>query len=247
MKKTIIIKTGDTLPDIINACGDFEEMIASGLRISRDKLRVVNVTAHEALPDMDQINGVVISGSHAMVTQELDWSLALEAWIRKWIAAEIPLLGICFGHQLMAKAMGGVVDYHPRGIEIGTTDVICLDECAKDPLFKDLPPSFKAHVIHSQSVIQLPPSAVLLAKNDFEPHHGFRLGAAAWGVQFHPEADVAMTRGYIENLVENVRSSGQDPDQLIGLLEETPHATLLLKTFGEIVTSREKGQSVKKN
>ena len=235
MKKTIIIKTGDTFPDIIKACGDFEEMIASGLRISRDKLRVVNVTAHEALPDMDQINGVVISGSHAMVTQELDWSLALEAWIRKLISAGIPLLGICFGHQLIAKALGGVVDYHPRGIEIGTTDVTCLAECANDPLFKDLPPSFKAHVIHSQSVIQLPPSAVLLAKNEFEPHHGFRIGTAAWGVQFHPEADVAVTRGYIENLSEDVLSSGQDPGQLIDHLEETPHASLLLKIFGEIV------------
>ena len=236
MKKILIVKTGDTFSDVIKTCGDFEELIVSGLGISRDKLRVVNVTAHEVLPDMEQINGVVISGSHAMVTQNLDWSLALEAWIRKLISAGIPLLGICYGHQLMAKAMGGVVDYHPRGIEIGTTDVTCLAECLRDPLFKDLPSSFKAQVFHSQSVIQLPPSAVLLAKNDFEPHHGFRIGGAAWGVQFHPEADVSVTRGYLENLAEDVRSDGQDPDQLIDHLEETPHASSLLKTFGEIVT-----------
>ena len=239
MKKTVIIKTGDTFPDVVKVHGDFEELIASGLGITRDKLRVVNVTAHEALPELGQINGVVLSGSHAMVTQNLDWSLALEVWVRELILAGTPLLGICYGHQLMAKAMGGVVDYHPRGIEIGTTNLTCLEESSRDPLFKGLPPSFKAHVFHSQSVIQLPPSAVLLVGNDFEPHHGFRIGAAAWGVQFHPEADVSVTKRYIENLAENVRSAGQDPGQVIDHLEETPHAALLLKNFGDFVIHRQ--------
>ncbi len=235
MKKIVIVKTGDTFPDVVKAHGDFEQLIASGLMRGSHELLVVNAAAHEKLPDLSDINGVVISGSHAMVTQDLDWSLALEGWVRQLIEKGIPLLGVCYGHQLMARAMGGRVDFHPRGIEIGTVDVECLDEAAEDPLFKNLPTSFKAHVFHSQSVIQLPPSAVVLAKNDFEPHHAFRIGPVAWGVQFHPEADKGVTQGYIENLAGDVRSSGRDPLALIRDLDHTPHASSILKTFGEFI------------
>lgn len=238
MKKTVIVKTGDTFPDVVKAHGDFEQLIASGLGLSSQDLLMVNAASHENLPDLDAVNGVVISGSHAMVTQDLDWSLALEAQVRELIDAQVPLLGLCYGHQLMARAMGGIVDFHPRGLEIGTVEVECLDESSTDPLFKDMPPHFKAHAFHSQSVIQLPPSAVVLAKNDFEPHHAFRIGPAAWGVQFHPEADKGVTQGYIENLAEDVKSSGQDPAALIQNLDHTPHASSLLKRFGEFAANR---------
>ncbi len=246
MKKTVIVKTGDTFPDVVKAHGDFEQLIASGLGLGSQDLLVVNVTEnsaeisgpHENMPDLAAVNGVVISGSHAMVTQDLDWSLALEAWVRELIETGIPLLGICYGHQLIARAMGGTVDFHPRGLEIGTVGVTCLDEAFADPLFKDLPPCFKAHAFHSQSVIHLPSSAVVLARNDFEPHHAFRIGTAAWGVQFHPEADKGVTQGYIENLAGDVRLSGQDPDVLIRDLDHTPHASSILKAFGEFARSR---------
>ncbi len=238
MKKTVIIKTGDTFPDVIKAHGDFEHLIASGLGLGRHELLVVNAVEHEQLPDLAAVNGVVISGSHAMVTQDLDWSLALEVWVRELIKAEVPLLGLCYGHQLIARAMGGRVDFHPQGLEIGTVEMTCLDQAAADPLFKALPPCFKAHVFHSQSVIHLPSSAVVLVRNDFEPHHAFRIGSAAWGVQFHPEADKGVTQGYIENLAGDVRSSGQDPDALIRDLDDTPHASSILKAFGDFVRSR---------
>lgn len=238
MKKTVIVKTGDTFPDVVKAHGDFEQLIALGLGLDSQDLLVVNAAYHENMPDLDAINGVVISGSHAMVTQDLDWSLGLEAWVRELIEIGIPLLGICYGHQLIARAMGGTVDFHPRGLEIGTVGVTCLDEAAADPLFKDLPPCFKAHAFHSQSVIHLPSSAVVLARNDFEPHHAFRIGTAAWGVQFHPEADRGVTQGYIENLAGDVRSSGQDPDVLIRDLDHTPHAASILNVFAEFARSR---------
>lgn len=233
-KKTIIIKTGETFSSIIPRLGDFEDWIARGLDLPPQDVQVVNVEAQQPLPPLDRVKGVVIAGSHAMVTQDLDWSLELEAWIPQLIQKNIPLLGICYGHQLIARAMGGIVDYHPRGIEIGTTEIDCDDPGKDDLLFGNLPGTFKVHAFHSQTVIRLPESAVVIAKNKFEPHHAFRIGQWAWGVQFHPEADISILRAYIENLTQAVIDSGQDPSLLLNQAKETPVASKLLSRFGEI-------------
>ncbi len=235
--KIVIIKTGETFPSIIPALGDFEDWIARGLEQPPHDIQVVNVKALQPLPLLDTVKGVVIAGSHAMVTQNLDWSLELEVWIPKLIRENVPLLGICYGHQLIARAMGGVVDYHPGGIEIGTADIDCVPPKG-DLLFNNLPPRFKAHVFHSQTIIKLPESAVVIAKNDFEPHHAFRIGSCAWGVQFHPESDIPILEAYIENLTQAIVDSGQDPSQVLDRVEETPIAFKLLKRFGSLASDR---------
>ncbi|HCY87085.1 MAG TPA: glutamine amidotransferase, partial [Desulfobacteraceae bacterium] len=144
------------------------------------------------------------------------------------------VLGICYGHQILARAMGGAVDYHPGGAEIGTVDIHCLPEAGKDVLFNDLPPVFKGHVVHSQTVTRLPEGAVLLARNEFEPHHGFRVGERAWGVQFHPEFSVPATRGYIHHMTATIQNQGKDRDMLLAALEETPYPAGLLRRFGRL-------------
>jgi GMP synthase (glutamine-hydrolysing) len=229
-QKIVIIKTGETFPSIIPQLGDFEDWIAAGLGL--EDIGVVDVEKGKPLPSLDAIKGVVISGSHCMVTQNLDWSRKLEAWIPKLIRENIPLLGICYGHQLIAKAMGGAVDYHPGGIEIGTTQIELGNNGDKDLLFQNLPTRFKVHAFHSQTVIDLPESAVVIAKNEFEPHHAFRIGKCAWGVQFHPEADIRVLGAYIENLTQPILDSGQDPAILLDRMEETPVSFGLLKRFG---------------
>jgi GMP synthase (glutamine-hydrolysing) len=65
----------------------------------------------------------VISGAHAMITDDLPWMLRLADWTRRVVTAQVPFLGICFGHQMLARAMGGKVDFHPRGREIGSVDI----------------------------------------------------------------------------------------------------------------------------
>ena len=68
------------------------------MQVSFRDIRVVNAEQHQPLPEISDLKGVVISGSHAMVTQNLDWSLGLEAWIPRLIQERVPLLGICDGH-----------------------------------------------------------------------------------------------------------------------------------------------------
>jgi len=232
MKPIVIVKTGKTFPDLINEYGDFEDWISKGL--GQLEIKVANAES-DPLPEPDQIRGAIVSGSHAYVTDGLHWCLRLEAWTKKIIDHQIPLLGICFGHQVIAKAMDGIVDFHPMGLEIGTREIELLPSCDNDPLFMGLPGRFKVHLFHSQSVIHLPPKATLLARNEFEPHQAFRIGKNAWGVQFHPEANSAATKGYIRNLSEDVKSADWDPGQLFEQIEETSYSASLLKRFAELV------------
>jgi GMP synthase (glutamine-hydrolysing) len=229
--KILIVKTGDTFADLIGSYGDFEEWIRRGLGVGKDQVRVVNAPAFEFLPEPGAFSGAVIAGSHAMVTQNLDWSLAVEAWLAPVVAAGVPVLGICYGHQLLAKAMGGKVDFHPAGLEIGTTPITLTADALSDPLLQGLPPAFNAHTCHSQTVLALPPGAVLLAENTHEPHHAFRIGNVAWGVQFHPEYSPAIMTGYIRNMSPVIQALGKNPAQVQQQVIETPEAGQVLVRF----------------
>lgn len=240
-KKIILVKTGKAFENIIARYKDFEHWIVRGLGVAPDRIWVVDICENERLPGADQCLGVVISGSHAMVTENLDWSLSLEAWLRDVTKAGIPVLGICYGHQVLARAMGGQVDFHPKGIEIGCVDIRLTGR--PDPLFQGLPNTFKVHACHSQTVVRLPDQAVKIAENDFEPHHAFRMGDSVWGVQFHPEYDPAIMKAYVENMTDAVQASGQDVQQVTQCLEETPEALKILERFGRfcILRGKEKG------
>lgn len=234
MKKLFVIKAGSTFPETAEKQGDFEEMILRGLGLAEGKTGVVDVPRGAALPEANSCLGVVITGAHCMVTDNLPWSLAIEAWLPVLIAAKVPVLGICYGHQLMGRAMGGEVNDHPQGKEVGTVDIKLHPQSKEDLLFAGLPESFPVHATHTQSVIKLPPNAVLLAGNNFEPHHAFRLGHYAWGIQFHPEYNVTVMKDYINAQAEKLTQAGQDVQTLLTNVQETTTASSLLQRFSEL-------------
>ena len=236
MKKLFIVKTGSTFTDTAEQYGDFDEMTFRGLGVKREEVCVVDAFRSEVLPAAGTCHGVIITGAHSMVTENLPWSLAIEAWIPSLVDAEIPLLGICYGHQLLGRAMGGQVDFHPGGKEVGTVSVRRLPGSNDDPIFCKLPQSFPAHATHAQSVLTLPPGAVLLAENDFEPHHAFRVGLCAWGVQFHPEYNRGVMRDYIMKQADDLTQAGQNVGTLLKELRKTPEANGLLATFAQLTT-----------
>ena len=88
------------------------------------------------------------------LTDNETWKQVLASWIPKVLERNIPLLGICFGHQLLAKAMGGYSDYHPRGREIGTVSIQLSPEGRQDRLLGYLPDEFYAHTTHAQTIIK---------------------------------------------------------------------------------------------
>jgi GMP synthase (glutamine-hydrolysing) len=236
-KPVLIVLLNDTLPELARRRGGLADWVAKGLRLPGGMLAVVDPRGGAELPSPRGLAGVVVTGSAAMVTDREEWSQRTAAWLAGAVAADVPVLGICYGHQLLAHAMGGLVDYNPNGREFGTVEVRLLPEAADDGLLSHLPPVFRAQASHSQSVLRLPPGAVPLAANDHDRHHAFRLGRTAWGVQFHPEFDADIVRAFVLARAEGLRADGLCPESILAAVEETPHAASVLARFGRIATN----------
>ncbi|MDQ0082808.1 GMP synthase (glutamine-hydrolyzing) [Variovorax boronicumulans] len=231
----VIVKLGDTFEALRAQRGDFEHWIADGLDTHALPLLVVDPRRGDALPDPAEVSGAVVTGSHAMVSHREPWSETTAAWLAQLVARDTPVLGICYGHQLLAHALGGEAGDHPQGAEVGTVTVTLDDAAATDQLLHGLPAQFPAHAVHWQSALRLPEGAVRLAGNDHEPVHAFRAGAHAWGVQFHPEFDADVMRGYIDQLAGDLARAGTDPAALREHVVPTDAAAGLLGRFARIV------------
>ncbi len=237
MQRLLIVKLGSTFADLVSQSGDFEDWILQRLRMPADRVRVIDVAGGDRLPACDGMDGCVLTGSHAMVTDREPWSEQTAAWLPGLVARGIPVLGICYGHQLLAHALGGRVGDNPRGREFGTASIELLPGAGLDPLLAGLSSPISGHTSHTQSVLALPPRAEPLASSDRDSHQAFRVGRCAWGVQFHPEFDARVAAAYVTRCREALRAEGQDPDQLEAAIRETPEAEEILRRFGEGVSS----------
>jgi GMP synthase (glutamine-hydrolysing) len=233
-----IIKAGETLDALRDRHGDFEHWIAAGLGDTSLPVMVLDPRRGDTLPPPAAISGAIVTGSHAMVSQREPWSEATGAWLAQLVAHGTPVLGICFGHQLLADALGGEAGDHPAGLELGTVQIELQPEAADDPLVRDLPKRFDAHVVHRRA-LRLPDGAVRLAGNDFEPMQAFRVGKNAWGVQFHPEFDDDAMRGYVDHFAESLRAEGIDAAALRERVKPTASAGGLLARFGRIAEAHD--------
>ena len=230
MKPLLIIKTGSTFPAYKATLGDFDDFIRAQLP-DVDEVLVAPVVDRLWLPDYTAVSGVIITGSHAMVTDREPWSEFTADWLRTVPADTVPVLGICYGHQLLAHAWGGTVGYHPRGEEIGTVEIELAADGRMDPLLGVMPLQFPGHVTHAQTVLQLPPQSRLLAFNEFEPHHAFVLNGNQWGVQFHPEFDATIEQIYIREQRSELEQAGLDFAAIEASVREHPFGRLLLQRF----------------
>ena len=239
VRPLLIVKLGEAHEHIRARLGDFDEWIAAGLHNGGASTITVDPRAGQTLPDPTEVAGIVITGSHAMVTHRDEWSVALMPWLVRAVEVETPLLGICYGHQILAQALGGTVDNHPGGVEIGTLTIHRNANSEGDALLGGLPESFDAQSVHWQSVRSLPPGAVLLAGTAFEPHHAYRIGSCAWGVQFHPEFSDEVLRAYLDRLGPDLAREGKDAARITAGLHPAPLASSLLPTFARFALNRQ--------
>jgi len=148
----------------------------------------------QALPDHDEIAGAVVMGGPMNVDEvERFPGLAAEReWLAEAVRREMPVLGICLGAQLLARALGAAV--RPGGAkEIGFAPVEIHD--AGDPVLGGLAPSTTVLHWHGD-VFELPDGATSLASSALTEHQAFRRGNA-WGVLFHPEMDFALLEAWL--------------------------------------------------
>lgn len=134
------------------------------------------------LPDGYDYDAFLVTGSRASVYWDEPWIEQTRDWVRGAIERDLPALGICWGHQLLADVLGGTVE--PMGeYELGYRTVTHTG----DDLFAGVPEEFTVFTTHSDAVTELPDGADLIAENDYGVH-GFRHGDV-FGLQSHPEYD----------------------------------------------------------
>jgi GMP synthase-like glutamine amidotransferase len=189
-------------------------------------LEVLRAHQGDALPDdLDGYAAVVVLGGEqdafaaADGTPGAPWFPALERLLRKAVRHRVPTLAICLGAQLLATATAGAVERSAAGPEIGPRLVARRDKAVDDVLFADVP--FAPDVLqwHRDEITRLPPNAVLLAASTHYPHQAFRLGSAAWGLQFHIECDTDMFAGWASDGADTLADLGVDPERLIAAVD----------------------------
>ncbi len=244
----LVLKTGEALAPVKEVRGDYERWIAEGMgrSLAPGDVEVAAVHLGEALPAADRLAGVVVTGSTAMVSAREPWSERAAAWLADVVERNaVPVLGLCYGHQLLAHALGGEVGPNPNGREMGTVAVHFApipDSSAGGeadllaPLFE--PGVYLGHTSHLEAVLRPPPGARVLARTALDPHSALRYGPRQWGTQFHPEFDAEILRGYVEIRREILRGEGRDPDAMIEAIEETPDLARVLERFAAFVEGR---------
>jgi GMP synthase (glutamine-hydrolysing) len=237
LRPVVILKAGSTLPAIAERRGDFEDWIEVGLALEPSHLRVFDVTDESCAPPPAGLAGVVVTGSSAMVSAREQWSELAAGWLLEAVDAGTPILGICYGHQLLAHALGGEVGANPAGREIGTIEVRLA--AGGDALLGAMPDRVIVQATHVESVLRMPEGATTLAGNDADPHHAIRFGDLAWGVQFHPEFDADIMRGYLEGRRDVLIEEGMDPDALLHAVRDSGHGTAVLRRFAEMIRTIE--------
>lgn len=154
--------------------------------------RISRPHAGERWGDLAGVGALVVLGG-AMSTcdrERFPFLIEVMRLMERTIRANLPLLGICLGGQLLAEVMGGKVFEKTNG-ERGLHDIVLSGEGRQDPLFSGLPEMFTVFQWHSDSFVP-PDGATVLARSARCPHQAFRYGKHAYGIQFHPEVDEFM-------------------------------------------------------
>ena len=226
----LIVETGQPFPTL-RRYGRFPHWIRVAAGLEEADTVVVNVEHGEQLPERGDFAATIVTGSAAFVTDRADWSERSADWLRDAAHDGMSLLGICYGHQLLAHALGGQVDYNPAGRESGTIQLELEAPASADPLFAGLPASFPAHATHLQTVLRAPEGATVLARSVQDNCHAFRWGEQAWGLQFHPEFATHHMRGYVRARADCIARHGGCARSVAREVTAAPLARQLLRRF----------------
>ena len=159
-----ILETGEVHPDLKGKHGDYPAMFERMLGAVDPDLEfaVVRVVAGEMPAAPGQADAWLVTGSRHGVYDGLPWIEPLKAFLRDCVAARVPVVGICFGHQLLAEALGGRAVKSERGWGLGVQD---YELVARPDWMAGLPDRFAVGAVHQDQVVALPPGATVLARS----------------------------------------------------------------------------------
>ncbi|MBC8311315.1 MAG: type 1 glutamine amidotransferase [Candidatus Marinimicrobia bacterium] len=224
MKNIIILNCGPGLPEVRNEFGIAVAWIQREIDSPKFKFTSMDVYDGE-MPNYDDGDAWIITGASESVYDDLDWIVELEEAIKKAIEVEKPILGICFGHQLIAQAMGGKVERNSKGWELGAYP---MSDIADHHLFNNIDANDFFYNSHQDIVADLPNGFVSLAQNKMG-NQAFYYGKRIYGVQFHPEFTHSIMKKYVE-----VRQS-MGATVIDSTVPESKSSHLIINNFLKIV------------
>ena len=193
-----ILQTG-LAPDIlVETSGDYPDMFARLLAGHDFTFRTYRVVEGQFPARVTECDGWLITGSRHGVYEDHDWIPPLEQFIRDSYAAHVPMVGICFGHQIIAQAMGGKVERYDGGWAVGATDYD----------FQGEPITLNAW--HRDQVVKAPAVAQVIATNDFCTNAALLYDDRIFTVQAHPE----FRPEFVDGLMQT-RGKGLVPDAVM--------------------------------
>lgn len=222
----LIIQTGFPPEPVRQTFGDPSDWFCRALDGVVADVTVVRPFLGEVLPDPKKIGMALITGSWAMVSDREPWSEHTAGWIRSAMDADTPLLGVCYGHQLIAHALGGEVNDHPDGVEMGVQQIELCSTAKAEPLLCNVPSQFEAMLAHKQSVLSLPSGARVLARSAHDPHQIVRYSPQVMSFQFHPEVGPDLMAACVHS---SVAVDDEAAEQVLNELCQTPVARQLLR------------------
>ncbi|NOX40815.1 MAG: type 1 glutamine amidotransferase [Alphaproteobacteria bacterium] len=212
-----ILQAGHLPEDMSTEFGSYGNMFTEFLAPGGFSFDVYVVVDGEFPSSVDEADGWLITGSKHGAYDDLAWIPPLEKFIQRAYEAKIPLIGICFGHQIVAQALGGKVEKFARGWSVGATEYMAAQ--SDDTLI--------LNAWHQDQVVARPKDAQVLASTEFCQNAILAYGDQALTIQPHPEFSAAFVNGLITG-----RGIGVVPDVLLRKAEarlDTPLATDRIK------------------
>lgn len=210
-----------------------ERITAAGIEVE-----LVGPEAGREVPtSADGYDGVIVLGGTPGPTDDDDanWLPSVRALIADCLERTLPFLGICLGAELLAVVAGGTVGPVRRGAEIGLCRLTLTPAGTVDTLLHDLPDPIEALQWHTLEIHDLPEGSVSLCTSELCPNQAFRVGAAAWGVQFHLEALAGTAEEWAREDSEELRSAGLTTAEVV---EPMRRQELALRSTWSTVTDR---------
>ena len=186
-------------------------------------LEVCHPYAGEAVPSLQGYAGLLILGGAMSANDDdvLTWIGSIKELVRDAVAEDVPTLGVCLGHQLMAAALGGRVAPNPRGQQVGLIELGWTEQAARDPLFGGLATPRRGVHWNYDLVVEPPPDAVVVAGTPQGELQVARYARRAWGVQLHPEVDEGVVGTWVTDAERiELGDRGLDADRLLAEIAE---------------------------
>ncbi len=193
-----LLKCGSIRRDLVRDHGDYPELFADLFGDAGVTL-VTYDAEHGELPDsVHECDSWLISGSVSSVYEPLEWIDRARGFVAASVAADVPVVGVCFGHQLLAQALGGEVAASERGWGVGVHRYDIVADLPRWPAHLDVATDLSLLASHQDQVTRLPEGATVLASSHHCPVAAFSLGDRAVAVQAHPEFTPELTARLIE-------------------------------------------------